>query len=681
MACRTRDTALFEDNVELFTVLSGVDRPCRRAEDRNTELLKVSRKVDGGLTAELYDSVIRLLGLDNAGNVLRCQRLEVQTVCGVKVSGNGLRVVVDNGLAAQLLQRPDSVNRAVVELDALTDTDRTGAKYQNLLLAGRRCNLGLLIVGGVVIRGLCLELSGTGINHLIYRQTLNVRNVLAGQLLDGLVEEAHLLGADIQIGVDLISCSQLLLHVDDVLELMQEEHVHRGDVVNLLNGHDAAAQSLADVEQTLIVCACHALLDLGVRLLLDVRGNHAVQLDLTAADSLHQCALKAVVDGHNLAGGLHLGTESVVRVNELVKRPARELDNAVVEGRLEACLGLAGNGVGDLIQAIADCNLCGYLCNRVAGCLGSQCRGTGNTRVYLDYGVLEGFRVERVLHVAAALDAQLGDDVECGGAEHLILLVAQSLRRRNNDRVAGVDADRVNVLHVTDGDGVALVVAHYLVLDFLPACDALLDQNLVNTRVHDAGGRNFAQLLPGVGDAAAGAAERVRRTDDDRQTDLTGEINRILNRVNNLGGNDRLADLLHGVLEHLAVLCLCDGGRISAEQLYAHFIKETVLAQLHGEVQTGLTAEVGQQRVRMFLFDDLLNGFDGHRLDVNLVRHSLVGHDGCRVGVYQNNLQTLLAQCAARLRACIVELGSLTDNDRAGAQYHYLMNILAQRHY
>ena len=49
------------------------------------------------------------------------------------------------------------------------------------------------------------------------------------------------------------------------------------------------------------------------------------------------------------------------------------------------------------------------------------------------------------------------------------------------------------------------------------------------------------------------------------------------------------------------LLCLCDGGRISAEQLYAHFIKETVLAQLHGEVQTGLTAEVGQQRVRMFL--------------------------------------------------------------------------------
>ena len=327
-------------------------------------------QLDGGLTAELYDCIIRLLCLNNTGNVLGRQRLEVQTVSGIKVSGNSLRVVVDdNGLAAEFLQCPDSVNRAVVELDALTDTDRAGTKYQNLLLAGRRCNLGLLIIGGVVIRGLCLELGGAGINHLVYRQTLNIRNVLAGQLLDGLVEEAHLLGADVQIGVDLVSCSQFLLHVDDVLELVQEEHVHCGDVVNLLNGHDAAAQSLADVEQTLVVRAGHALLNLGVRLLLDVRGDHAVQLDLTAADSLHQCALKAVVDGHNLAGGLHLGAEGVVRVNELVKRPARELDNAVVERRLEACLGLAGNGVGDLIQTIADCNLCGYLCNRVAGCL------------------------------------------------------------------------------------------------------------------------------------------------------------------------------------------------------------------------------------------------------------------------------------------------------------------------
>ena len=195
--------------------------------------------------------------------------------------------------------------------------------------------------------------------------------------------------------------------------------------------------------------------------------------------------LEAVVDGHDLAGRLHLGAEGVVGINELIERPARELDDAVVERRLKARLGLAGNGVRDFVQTVADRDFRGDLCNRVAGRLGSQRGGTG-TRGFTSMTAYSKDSVERVLHVAATLDAQLGDDVERGGAEHLILLVAQGLRRRNNDRVAGVDADRVNVLHVTDGDGVALVVAHDLELDLLPAGDALLDQNFVNARVHDA---------------------------------------------------------------------------------------------------------------------------------------------------------------------------------------------------
>ena len=128
----------FKDNVELF---HGPRRrrstmPACRGSERPA--FEVRGEVDGGLTAELNDRVVRLLGLDDAGHVLRGQRLKVQTVSGVEVGGNGLRVVVDdNGLAAELLQRPDRVNRAVVELDALTDTDRTGAENQNLLLAGR----------------------------------------------------------------------------------------------------------------------------------------------------------------------------------------------------------------------------------------------------------------------------------------------------------------------------------------------------------------------------------------------------------------------------------------------------------------------------------------------------------------------------------------------------------------
>ena len=639
-------------------------------------------EVDRGLAAELHDRKVGLFGVHHAGHILGRQRLEIQAVGRVKVGGHGLRVVVDDhGLAAELLQRPDRVHRAVVELNALADADRARAEHEHLLFAGGGLDFGLLVIGGVVVRGLGLELSRTGVYHLVDRQALDVRDILAGQLLDGLVEEAHLLGAEIQLGGDLVRRGQLLFHIDDVLELMQEEGVHRGDLVDLVNGHDTAAQRLADVEQALVVRAGDTLLDFRIGLLLDMRGDHALELDLAAADRLHQRALKRVVDCHDLAGRFHLGAKRVVRIDELVKRPARELDHAVVDGRLEAGLGLAGDGVGDLVQAVADRDLGGHLGDRVAGRLGSQCGRTGYTGVYLDDRVFERLRIECELHVAAALDAQLGDDVERRGAQHLIFLVAQGLAGRNDDRVACVHADGVDVFHVTDRDRVALVVAHDLVFDFLPARDALLDEDLVHAGVHDAGGGNLAQLVPGIGDAAARAAEGVCRADDNRQADLAGELDRVLDRVHDLGGDARLADLLHRVLEHLAVLGLSDGVRFGAEQLDTHFIQEAALAKLHGKVQAGLAAEVGQQRVRALLLDNLLHRFHGHRLDVDLVRHGLVGHDGRGVGVDEHDLEALFAQRAAGLRARVVELGRLADDDRAGAQYHYLVNILAQRHY
>ena len=148
-----------------------------------------------------------------------------------------------------------------------------------------------------------------------------------------------------------------------------------------------------------------------------------------------------------------------------------------------------------------------------------------------------------------------------------------------------------------------------------------------------------------------------------------------------LGRDARLADFFHRVLEHLAVLRLGDGVRLGAEQLDAHLLQKAAFAQLHGKVQAGLAAEVGQQGVRTFLFDDLLHGFDGHRLDIDLVCHGLIGHDGGGVGVDEHDLQPFLAQGAARLRAGVVKFGRLADDDRAGAQYHYLFNIFAQRHY
>ncbi len=89
--------------------------------------------------------------------------------------------------------------------------------------------------------------------------------------------------------------------------------------------------------------------------------------NLCAADGFHDGFLKGGADGHNFAGGFHLCAKSPLGVDEFVKRPFREFDDHIVQSRLEAGAGLAGDGVFNFTERIADGNLCGDLGNRVAG--------------------------------------------------------------------------------------------------------------------------------------------------------------------------------------------------------------------------------------------------------------------------------------------------------------------------
>ena len=81
-------------------------------------------QLDGSLTAKLNNAGVGLLGRDDVVHALGVQRVEIQAVAGVEVGGDRLGVVVDqDSLTAVLLEGPDAVDRAVVELDALTDAD------------------------------------------------------------------------------------------------------------------------------------------------------------------------------------------------------------------------------------------------------------------------------------------------------------------------------------------------------------------------------------------------------------------------------------------------------------------------------------------------------------------------------------------------------------------------------
>ena len=653
-------------------------------------------QLDGGLAAELHHAGIRLLGGNDVVHALRVQRVKVQTVAGVKVGGDGLGVVVyKDGFAAVLLQGPHTVHRAVVELDALTDADGAGTKDQHLLfprLALGRCFGFLLsnelssfvvaVVGGVEIGGVGRELGSTGIHHLeAGAVVLHRQGVHLSQTLDGLILEAVLLGSLVLLfGQHAVALGKTLFQICQMLHLVQEPPVDLGDAVDGLVV-DAALEGLVHAEHALRVLNMHVSHDLVIGQLFKGLVGQGVHTQLDGGDCLHHGSLEAVANAHHLAGGHHLGAQRFVGVDELIKGPLRVLDHDVVQRRLKAGAGLAGDIVGDLVQRVANGDLGSHLGNGITGGLGSQCGRAGHTGVDLDDRVIVAVRFQGELAVAAALDAQLGDDIQSSGAQHLVFVVGQGLGGSHNHRVAGVDAHRVQVLHVTHGDHVALVVAHDLILDLFPAGDALFHKDLMDGGKAQAVGADLDELFAGLADAAAGAAHGEGGADDDRVADAVGAGQSVLQRFHHLRGDDGLMQLFHGLLEQLAVLGTVDGLGLAGQQTDAGAVQIAGAGQLHGQIQAHLTAEVRQHGVRLFNVQNALHDFQRHGLDVNMVGHIRVSHDGCGVGVQQNGLDALCLQGAAGLRAGVVELRSLTNDDGAGANDQHLLDSRVLRHF
>ena len=266
------------------------------------------------------------------------------------------------------------------------------------------------------------------------------------------------------------------------------------------------------------------------------------------------------VDRHHLAGGLHLAAQGPVGAGELVEREARQLHDQVVEGRLEGGHGRPRHDVRDLREPPSDGDLGGDAGDRVARGLAREGRAAAHPGVDLDDGVVARVRREGELDVAAALHAEAPDDRERGGPEPLVDGVGERLDGGDHDRVAGVDAERVHVLHRADGDARVVGVAHHLVLDLLPADQALLDHHLADRAGAQAGPDPFPVGGLRLDDPAPGAAEREGRPDDRRQADRgKGGVARdgaiLVGRpFDDRRGGVRLLEPVQEVAELLAVL-------------------------------------------------------------------------------------------------------------------------------
>ena len=243
-------------------------------------------------------------------------------------------------------------------------------------------------------------------------------------------------------------------------------------------------------------------------------------VELARAHRLQERLAERAADPHRLPHRLHLRAERAVGAGELLEREARELDDDVVERRLEARRRRPGEVVRDLVERVADRELRRHLGDRVAGRLRRERRRARDARVHLDHAHLAGLAVARELDVRAArVDADRADHRGGGVAQLLVRLVGKRHLRRDRHRVAGVHAHRVEVLDRADDHDVVDAVAHDLELELVPAAHGLLDEHLPDRALAQAGLHLADELVVRRREAAAVAAEREGRPDDRRNGD------------------------------------------------------------------------------------------------------------------------------------------------------------------
>ena len=100
-----------------------------------------------------------------------------------------------------------------------------------------------------------------------------------------------------------------------------------------------------------------------------------------------------------------MGAKVTFCVDKLVKRPFWEFDGNIVQSRFKGSVGFASDNIWNFIQSVAQCNFGCNFGDWIAGGFGSKGGGAGYTRVYFDDCILEAFRMESKLYVAAPFNA------------------------------------------------------------------------------------------------------------------------------------------------------------------------------------------------------------------------------------------------------------------------------------
>src|SRR5262249_37482040 len=133
-------------------------------------------------------------------------------------------------------------------------------------------------------------------------------------------------------------------------------------------------------------------------------------------------------------------------------------------------------------------------------------------------------------------------------------------------------------------------------------------------------------------DAAAGAAERERWTDDRGQTNyLVRERQSVFDARDGAAHRHIQPQVEQHLAEELAILRPLNRCQWGAEQFHVKLFEDASVGELDGEIETRLPAKRRQNAVGALALDDAPQDLDRQRLDIRGVGDAFIGHNGGRI--------------------------------------------------
>ena len=160
-------------------------------------------------------------------------------------------------------------------------------------------------------------------------------------------------------------------------------------------------------------------------------------------------------------------------------------------------------------------------------------------------------------------------------AEQVILPVGQGLAGGHHDALSGMNAHRIKVFHIADGDAIVVAVAHHLVFDLFPALEILLDQDLRG--VGKAFGGQLTQFLLVAADPRAQPAQGVGDADHHRVADLLGDLHRLRHRAGGFAAGVLDAHFLQPLHKALAVLSVDNRRHLGAQHPHIILLQDALM--------------------------------------------------------------------------------------------------------